>query len=289
MRELDHSWLAEHPLPEAGGDIDKNEKGRVLAAGGSRLVPGALLLTGEAALRAGAGKIQLASIEHASLALGVAMPETATFGLEANNQGELGRAAGEALGQLLQRTDALVLGPGMGAKADAAAILEALIACAPKGSVVLDAAMISAARLLEQAPAVWAGKRVLTPHFGEMAALMNCDEKEVSPQLAQLAAKRFDATIVLKASETWIASPDEAMLHYPGGGPGLATAGSGDVLAGIIGGLLARGATPLEAAAWGVWAHGEAGRQLAQRVGALGFLAHELLPVLPSLLCDLQE
>jgi NAD(P)H-hydrate repair Nnr-like enzyme with NAD(P)H-hydrate dehydratase domain len=76
------------------------------------------------------------------------------------------------------------------------------------------------------------------------------------------------------------------MLHYAGGGPGLATSGSGDVLAGIIGGLLARGAAPMVAAAWGVWLHGEAGKQLAQRSGPLGFLARELVPIVPSLLRD---
>ena len=113
---------------------------------------------------------------------------------------------------------------------------------------------------------------------------MQCEEDAVSPALAEAAAARFGATVLLKQSETWIASPGEPLLHYPGGGPGLATGGSGDVLAGIIAGLLARGVAPRMAAAWGVWLHGEAGRRLARAQGPLGFLARELLAEIPALL-----
>ena len=90
--------------------------------------------------------------------------------------------------------------------------------------------------------------------------------------------------IALKAGDTVIAAPDGTLLLYRGGGVGLATGGSGDVLAGIIGGLLARGAAPLVAAGWGVWLHGEAGRRLGERIGPLGFLARELLAEIPRLM-----
>jgi ADP-dependent NAD(P)H-hydrate dehydratase len=116
---------------------------------------------------------------------------------------------------------------------------------------------------------------------------MGCDEARARDDpagLAQEAARRFQATVLLKGPETWIACPREGLLRYPGGGPGLATGGSGDVLAGIIGGLMARGAAPRLAAAWGVWLHGEAGRRLAERVGPLGFLARELPEEIPRLL-----
>ena len=284
MIELDLAWLQGHPLPEVGGDTDKNARGRVLAAGGSELVPGGLLLTAEAALRSGAGKVQLATVERAALLLGMAMPEAASFPLPANRDGELAAGAGKALADRLEQCDALVLGPGMGPDADTHAILETLVGRPPgDGALLLDAAMIPAAHALEGTDA-WGGRRMMTPHFGEMAALMRCSEEEVVPDLAAEAATRFDATIVLKASETWIASPRGEMLHYYGGGAGRATAGSGDVLAGIIGGLLARGAAPAIAASWGVWMHGEAGRRLASRNGRLGFLARELLPLLPGLM-----
>ena len=117
MIEVDASWLAAHPLPRPDGDTDKNKRGRVLVAGGSETVPGAIRLTGEAALRAGAGKLQFATVERAALPLGIAMPEAAAFPLPANEDGELGEAAGTALAKLVERCDALVLGPGNGAHA----------------------------------------------------------------------------------------------------------------------------------------------------------------------------
>jgi len=281
MIEVTADWLAAHPLPQPGGDTDKNKRGRLLAAGGSETVPGALRLTGEAALRAGAGKLQLATVERAALRLGIAMPEAAAFPLPANDHGELGSEAGTALAELVERCDALVLGPGMGAKADASAILKAVLAAAgPDQALLIDAGAIGDCTPITGALRGHAGHLVFTPHPGEMALLMQCDEADVTDDHAHQAAERFHAVIVLKRAETVIASPGGAMLHYPGGGPGLATGGSGDVLAGIIGGLLAGGAAPDVAAAWGVWLHGEAGRAL----GPPGFLARELLPRIPALL-----
>lgn len=288
MSTLDTSWLAAHPLPQPGADTDKNSRGRVLVAGGSETVPGALRLTGEAALRAGAGKLQLGCVASTALLLGMTMPEAAVFPLPASEAGELDAAAGATLRTYLERCDTLVLGPGMGAKAPAAAILAPLLAePRPELSLVLDAAAIGAAA--DQADGVRAhqGRIVFTPHAGEMIQLMGCDETRVKadPQgLAHEAAQRFGTTVLLKGTETWIACPGADPLRYPGGGPGLATGGSGDVLAGIVGGLLARGADPRIAAAWGVWLHGEAGRALAAKVGPLGFLGRELLAEIPKLM-----
>ncbi|RYE03745.1 MAG: NAD(P)H-hydrate dehydratase, partial [Sphingomonadales bacterium] len=115
MMALDGEWLGANPLPEPASDTDKNKRGRVLAVGGSRTVPGALRLTGEAAFRAGAGKVQLATPEAACLPLGVAMPEAAVFGLPVNSDGEL--TGSDLLAEMLERCDACVIGPGMGAKA----------------------------------------------------------------------------------------------------------------------------------------------------------------------------
>jgi NAD(P)H-hydrate repair Nnr-like enzyme with NAD(P)H-hydrate dehydratase domain len=102
--------------------------------------------------------------------------------------------------------------------------------------------------------------------------------------VALQAASKFGVVIALKGSETVIASPDGTLLRYSGGGVGLATGGSGDVLAGIIAGLLSRGASPLDAAAWGVWLHGEAGTIVADRIGPIGFLARDLLAEIPGLM-----
>lgn len=288
MTPLDSSWLAANPLPAPAADTDKNARGRVLVAGGAVTVPGALRLTGEAALRAGAGKLHLATVEPAALALGMAMPEAAVFTLPGNSAGELGDAAGEAICALTERCDTLVLGPGMGADSPAADILAPVLA-APRAdlSLVLDAAVVAAAAPFAEAARAHQGRVVLTPHPGEMCSLMDCDEARVAndPQaVAREAAERFGAVVVLKGPETWVTAPGEDALRYPGGGPGLATGGSGDVLAGIVGGLLARGTPPRTAAAWGVWLHGEAGRRLAERIGPLGLLARELLVEIPALM-----
>jgi ADP-dependent NAD(P)H-hydrate dehydratase len=288
MTSLDRAWLAAHPLPQPGSDTDKNKRGRVLIAGGSETVPGALRLTGEAAFRAGAGKVQLAVPDRTAIPLGIAMPEAAVFPLPVNAAGELGEAAGEALAPLLERCDALALGPGTGSDADAEALLGTVLRRLPdEPALLLDAAMLAAAPQLAGEIRALGGRVVLTPHPGEMAALMGCDEAETreSPdRLARDAADRFGATVLLKGAETWIATPGAALLHYPGGGPGLATGGSGYVLAGIIAGLLSRGAAPQLAGAWGVWLHGEAGRTLAARNGPLGFLGRELPGEVPALL-----
>ena len=118
---------ATHPLPAPAADTDKNSRGRVLVAGGSETVPGALRLTGEAALRAGAGKLQLATVERVVMHLGVLVPEAAIFPLPANEAGELGETSGAELCGYLERCDTLVLGPGMGAKCPAETILRAVI------------------------------------------------------------------------------------------------------------------------------------------------------------------
>ncbi|TVV72569.1 NAD(P)H-hydrate dehydratase [Sphingomonas solaris] len=270
------------------GETDKNSRGRVLVAGGAAMVPGALRLTGEAALRAGAGKLQMATLEGAALALGMLVPEAATIALPADRHGELGRKAVPLLRAAIERCDTFVIGPGMGDRDQAAVLVEALLD-APRDdlSIVIDAAAIACADRLREILCRHGGRVVLTPHHGEMAALTGLDATTIAADplaAARDAAIRCGGVVALKASETVIAGPDGTLLHYGGGGVGLATGGSGDVLAGIVGGLLSRGAAPLVATAWGVWLHGEAGRTLARRIGPIGFLARELLPEIPGLM-----
>lgn len=284
MTPLDEQWLADHPLPAIEHDTDKNKRGRLLIVGGSELVPGALLLSGEAGYRAGAGKVQLALPASAATGVGIRMPEAAVFALEVNDKGELGPAA-DKVGDLIERCDALVLGPGMGSGSDVHALIEAVLEHKETGvALLLDAAAIGAAPDFADALCAWSGPLVLTPHPGEMAGLMQCEADDVCDEMATQAADRFQGTVLLKGPHTVVASREGAVLQYHGGGPGMATGGSGDVLAGIIGGLLARGADAQLAAAWGVWAHGESGRMLARSVGPIGFLARELLPSVPRLL-----
>lgn len=284
---VDRRWLADNPLPVHGDGTDKNSRGRVLAAGGSARVPGALRLTAEGALRAGAGKVRMATIAEAAIALGVAMPEAGVVALPTED-GEIASAAIPLLKEELAHCDTAVLGPGIFDRAAAARLLAELTG-APDArlSFVLDAACVACALPVADQLRRHEGRIVLTPHHGEMAACLECESDTIDAapeEAATRAADRFGAVVVLKAARTVIAAPGQPMLHYPGGGVGLATGGSGDILAGIIAGLMSRGAEPRLAAAWGVWLHGEAGARLAESGTTLGFLARELLPEIPRLM-----
>lgn len=285
---LDATWIDAHPLPRHADGPDKNSRGRVIAVGGSLLVPGALLLTGEAVLRAGAGKLRMATIAEAAIALGISMPEAAVIALPTDKEGEIDVAAAQILCPSFEHVDTLLLGPGIGRRDAARPLVTALLAKPlSELTILLDAAAVACSGQCAELFHRWSRRIVLTPHHGEMAGLTGLDEQEIAdqPEAAALdAARRFGAVIALKGSQTVIASPDGMLLRYRGGGVGLGTGGSGDVLAGIIAGLLSRGAPPLEATAWGVWLHGEAGSALADRIGPIGFLARELLAEIPRLM-----
>ena len=285
---LDSDWLREHPLPKPATDADKNERGRVVAIGGSRTVPGGIGLSAEAALRAGAGKVRVATIASAAIALGVAMPEIAVFGLPEDDDGEIAGDCGKTIAQLVERCDAVIAGPAISGREPAGAVVDHLLESRCPAPLVLDAAALSCLppdriRALRDR----AHPAILTPHIGEMAALLECEAEAIEadrPAAVRRAAERFGATCVLKGATTLVATPDGDLLAYAGGGVGLATGGSGDVLAGILTGLAARGAEPLVATAWAVWLHGEAGRRCAETQGPLGFLARELLAHVPGLM-----
>ena len=284
---LDSAWIARHPAPVHGGGTTKNSRGRVLAIGGARMVPGALrLVGGEAALRVGCGKLQLATLESAATMLGLLTPEAAVIALPEDEDGEI--AWDKALCKAVADCDALVLGPGVSTKGVAEALIRALIAEAPEeAKVVLDAQAVACAGELADLLAPLRGRLVLTPHEGEMASLTGKDIEEIKAEPARIAcevAARFGAVVALRGSQTHIASPEGEVLHFLGGGTGLATGGSGDVLAGAVAGLLSRGASPMEATGWGVWLHGQAGRRMAARHGPIGFLARELPAEFPLLL-----
>lgn len=289
-QRIDPDWLRAHPLPVHGEGTDKNTRGRVLAVGGSEFVPGALRLTGEAALRAGAGKLQMATVQSAAMALGVLVPEAAMIALPVNDEDEISVEAAGKLVDSLERCDTLIFGPGMRGGDNVSAILRRLLAAPqPETSILLDAAAIEGIADLPDITAGHEGRVVITPHHGEMAAMtgMAMEEIEADPEaVACDVARRYGVLVVLKSAATIIADPQGQTMLYSSDCTGLATGGSGDVLAGIIGGLMARGALPRVAAAWGVWLHGEAGRCVARSIGPTGFLARDLLPEIPRLMAQ---
>ena len=188
-----------------------------------------------------------------------------------------------SLAELACSADAVVAGPGMAEAPTCAAIADALVASVT--AVVLDAALLHSLR--KPGARTDGPLPILLPHAGEMASLIDCAEAEVEDDpvgCGQRAAEAFGALVLVKGVTSHVVHPDGRAWSYEGGAPGLGVSGSGDVLAGIVGGLLARGADPLTAVLWGVLLHGEAGEVLSQRVGQLGFLARELAGEIPALL-----
>lgn len=283
---IDEDLLARWLLPELPEGADKQTRGDVTVVGGSRQNPGAVQLAAMAALRVGAGRVQIATAESTAIALATAFPEVRVIGLPETTDGELAPGYHGQLDRELSRCRALLLGPGL-TRVEGASELLAAHARLSTQALVLDAGALS---LLRRERHSFAGAVIATPHAGEMAELWGCSREEVraDPQhLSQQVARVSGAIIVLKGATTFIASPDGQVFRNVAGNVGLATAGSGDVLAGLISGLIARGAEPTQAAVWGVWLHARAGESLASKVGPLGFLAREIHAEIPRLLAAL--
>jgi hydroxyethylthiazole kinase-like uncharacterized protein yjeF len=275
---LTEKLLRSMPLPAPGGG--KEQRGRVLVIGGSRHVPGAALLAGTAALRAGAGKLQVATVRDLATTLAVAMPEALVLGLSVDRRGEIARGSA-ALDHALEGCDAALIGSGMQPSA-AVATLVRRAAKRVHGTLVLDAGALS--------PGLGAAAgrpHILTPHAGEMAELARVEKSAVerAPEtLARDFARRLRSVLVLKGPTTFIAAPDGSLWVYRSNCPGLGTSGSGDALAGLIAGIAARGANAQQAALWGVLVHGTTGRKLSRSIGSLGFLAREIAAGVPGIL-----
>ncbi len=286
-RELDVGLLAAFPLPCHADDADKDDRGQFLVIGGSRELSGAALLAGIAGLRAGAGKLQIATAGSVAIAIGIAVPEARVIPHEESADGCLAENAIAPLVKLLAEADAVTIGCGLQHGPGLDALLDALFGSDAAVPLVLDAAVLGSLGGREEMLKARKGGAIVLPHSGEMARLLDCDEAEVLADplaSARAAAERFSVTALIKGQYSHIVAPDGRAFRFKGGGVGLATSGSGDVLAGIVGGLCARGADPLTATLWGVYLHGEAGRLLSRDVGRVGFLARELLDPIPRLL-----
>lgn len=284
---LDRHLLRHFPLPDHPEDSDKEERGRLLVIAGSRELAGAALLAGTGGLRAGAGKLQIATGASVAALLGVAVPEARVIGCEETGDGCIAASAIAALLELAEGAQGTVIGCGLQHGPALDALLDALLASRSDTPLVLDAAVLGSLAPRAAGVRAWRGGAVLLPHAREMTRLLECelDAVEADPlAAARRAAETFGAVAVIKGQYSYIVAPDGRAFRFEGGGVGLATSGSGDVLAGIVGGLCARGADPLTAALWGVWLHGEAGRVLAREVGRIGFLARELLDRIPRLM-----
>ncbi|WP_206367547.1 NAD(P)H-hydrate dehydratase [Sphingomonas sp. HDW15A] len=284
VRGLDAAELKRNPLPQREGG-DKDSHGKILIIAGSRDVPGAALLAAYGAMRVGAGKLQIAAPDDIAVSLGIAMPEAMVVGFANASDGGFARRAVKAMIDRAGCVDAVVAGPGMTGNSATEKLASELVALGKP--LALDAALLHALPPSDDEAREARIPPVLLPHSGEMASLLGCDSAEVEHDplgCGRACASRYGAAVLVKGVQSHVVAPDGRAWLYRGGCPGLGVSGSGDTLAGIVGGLLARGADPVIALLWAVWLHGEAGARLSEKVGAAGFLAREIPGEVPALL-----
>ena len=273
-------------LPEPTGG--KNARGSILVIGGSTETLGAVLLAAEGAMRAGAGKLQVATVASLAPFAAAALPEALVRALPETDGGAVAPEAADVVRELAESADAVLLGPGMTDK-DATEAFGKRLLPHLGGPLALDALGLACVTADDACLHHLGGRVVLTPNPTEIAYALHAEEDEIDddPGAATLdLAGRARAVVGLGGATSWIATPDGQLWKDESGNAGLGVSGSGDVRAGITGGLLARGAEPAQAAVWAAYLHGRAGERLASSVGRLGFLARELPGEIPKALAE---
>jgi ADP-dependent NAD(P)H-hydrate dehydratase len=277
------------PLPEPTGG--KNARGSILVIGGSTETLGAVLLAAQAAMRAGAGKLQVATVESLAPFAAAALPEALVRALPETETGAISAKAADTVRDLAEAADAVLIGPGM-ADTEETQAFGARLLPGLEGPVALDALALSCVTADAACLHHLRGRVVLTPNPTEIAYALHVDEDAIEDDPAGSAlelADRAQAVVGLGGAISWIAGPDGALWRDESGEAGLGVSGSGDVRAGITGGLLARGAEPAQAAVWAAYLHGRTGERLSSSVGRLGFLARELPAEIPRALAEITD
>lgn len=282
-------YVASH-LPPRVADSHKGTYGTLLTVCGSYGMAGAALLCARGALRSGVGLLRAAVPQSVYPLLVDALPE-AVFHAVSEQDGCFSADAIPALTDALATADAVVMGCGMGRGEGQTAVVRHILTHSPV-PVILDADGINAVSAHILAEEARSAPLILTPHPGEMARLTGLSTAEVQANRQAVAcrlARETGAVVVLKGHCTLIASPDGTVMENPTGNPGMATGGSGDVLAGIIGSLVAQGLGPYEAAVCGVYLHGGAGDLAAAKRSQHGMLPTDLIEELGSLFLQFEK
>ena len=269
-------------IPRRGRDSTKFAAGSVLVCGGSLGLTGAPCLASEAAMRAGAGYVTACVPRSLNPIFELRLLEVMTVPLP-DQDGSLQADGAETVLERASRSDALILGPGLGREPGAVELARTL-AARVELPLLLDADGLNAhAERLESLAGRPAGT-VLTPHAGELGRLLGRASSEVEAHrlgCTRAAAAMAGATVVLKGDDSIVAAPDGRVGVSRGGSSALATAGTGDVLSGVIGAYLGKGMEPFTAACAGVFVHARAGRLAAQEIGAEGVIARDVIELLP--------
>jgi NAD(P)H-hydrate epimerase len=265
-------------------DAHKGDFGHVFIVAGARGYAGAAKLAARAAERSGAGLVTLGVPAPLLDTIAAALTETMTLALEADKQGGLAAEAATAALDFAQGKSAAGVGPGLGRGDGASQFVETFAVRCPV-PFVLDADGLNALSGRADLLALKQSDCILTPHPGEMARLLQCsaDEVQADRETAALRlAEKAQAVVALKGARTLIAAPGGPIFENPTGNHGLAKGGSGDVLTGLIAGLVAQGLTPLNAAKVGVFTHGLAADLAAEAIGARGMIASDVIDHLPA-------
>lgn len=286
--EITPALVSRLPLPRHRDDDVKQGRGTVLVIGGTAETAGALVLAGLAALRVGAGRLRMMTVDSVSPALQASLPEARVIGLRSDAHGNIDPAEAEKIADKASRADAIVIGAGVLDALATMPLVEAVVSSNTAGTVVIDAGAVAALGEHPEWGARLGGRMILTPNEGEMRHVDGREDGSLRERAVEAAAAT-GCIVALRTPETWVASPEGEVFVHRGGTVGLATSGSGDVAAGVFGGLAAQGVDPLIAAVWAPYLHGRAGERLSQRVGEVGFLARELLDELPAVLTELSH
>lgn len=275
VRELTKEWVAER-LSKRPKDANKGTFGKVLVVAGSENYPGAAYLACAACYRVGAGLVSLATEEIVKIIVSRKLPEVIFLSPD------------KVVGNV-NKYDVLLVGPGLGQSDQATKVVGGLL----NNNLPISVIDGDALNILSKKGEWWkklGSEVVLTPHPGEMARLTGLTIKKIQSDrinVAQYYVRKWKKIVVLKGANTVVASPAGQAFLSPFANPVLATAGTGDVLSGIIAGMLAQGLKSLEAASVGVYIHGMAGEMISKKVGDAGMLASDLLPMLPKVIKNL--
>jgi hydroxyethylthiazole kinase-like uncharacterized protein yjeF len=246
-----------------------------------------VLLAGEAALRAGAGKLAIATPRASASSLAVAVPEAQVLGLDSED-GNIAVSAADEVVERAAAADLVLVGPGF-ADPGASVAFMALVLPRLGGPIVVDA--LASAYLTEYPDGLhhMEGQAILTVNPSELALTAGRDADEVTQNpldAASAVARRSRVVVVCGGTTKHVVAPSGKAWVVEGGGPGLGVSGSGDVQAGIVAGLLARCSDAAQAAVWGAYVHARTGERLAAAVGTIGYLARELSPQVPTVLTE---
>ena len=285
--EISLEKLKSLPLPEYSDDAHKGDYGKLLLIAGSSRLPGAAILAARAALRVGVGTVRLAAPESVASAIGIAVPELMVIPLPETSSGTIALGASTLLAAQYDVCNACVIGPGLDENEETFELLTTLAHEIPLPTV-LDASAILA--LTGEKPR-FAGPRIFTPHAQELSTLLGIDANKIESAREKTAldfTHDWKSVLVLKGRDTLISAPKTELYKNTSGTRGLGTAGSGDVLAGIIGGLwtqmVSQKMDASRAAIWGVHLHALAGEACEKDFGDDGMIAGDLLSRLPGVL-----